>query len=97
VPTVVYRGPAGPAPMLAAMLRYEGLRVTMTDPLGQPVVDERGAGPEGARTVVLYLEVKGGDALVGEAADVAVRSVVARFRARVRRGSVVDVVVEKDA
>jgi hypothetical protein len=97
VPTVVYRGPAGPAPMLAAMLRYEGLRVTTSDPVGQSVVDERGPEPEVDPTLVLRLVVTGGDSLVGEAADAAVRSVIARFRARVRKGSVVEVAVVDDA
>jgi hypothetical protein len=97
VPTIVYRGPAGPAPMLAAMLRYQGLPVTMTDALGQPVKEHRGAGQEVPHTVVIYLLVKGGEVLAGEAVDAAVKSVVARFKARVRKGTAVEVVIKHDA
>jgi hypothetical protein len=77
--------------MLAAMLRREGLLVTMTDAWGQHARGEGGTEPGVARTVALYFVASGGDKLVGDALHATVTSVVARFRVRIRKGAVVQI------
>jgi hypothetical protein len=81
--------------MLAAMLRYDGLHVRTSDALGQ-VMEEPRAGHDRVQPVVLYLVVNGGDSLLSETTDAAVKSVVARFKARIRKGTVVEVAVKAD-